>query len=178
MLTALTDQSQISTLALSYLDAHQWNLTGSTDCNDFTEMIIHQIVTVYSVSMTAQCDHILQLHALVSYCPTVPDSFPEATKSKILNEENSLAPSYKESSQVYFPNQSSKGPLKVGEIWQCLQAYGSVSYSGSQASALQPEMIKVFKEIQPTNVQPPFCTSAIYYPSSVQARPNTSLQGE
>ncbi|XP_051030206.1 uncharacterized protein C2orf78 homolog [Phodopus roborovskii] len=177
MLTALTDQSQISTSALSYPDALQWDLTGSTDRKVFTETIIHQNTTLSSLSMTAQCEPMLHLHALVSSCPTVSATFLQATQTQVPNEGNYLAPSYQEGSQDYYYDQSRQGPLLAGEIQQCLQAYGSISYSGSQASALHPEMMMVFKEIQPTNVQTPFSTSAIYYPSSVQARPDTSLQG-
>ena len=35
---------------------------------------------------------------------------------------------------------------------QCLQAYGSVSCSGNQASSLHSEMVMPLKEIQPMNI--------------------------
>ncbi|XP_051030907.1 uncharacterized protein C2orf78 homolog [Phodopus roborovskii] len=172
MLTALTDQSQISTSALSYPGALQCVLTGSTDrreaaFRDFTVTIIDQNTTLSSLSMTAQCDNILDPNALVPFYPTLSTSFIQGTPPQVSNQGDS---------QVYYYDHNSLGPLMAGELLQCLQAYGSVSYSGSQASALQPEMVMVLKEIQPTNVQTSFSTSAIYYPSSAEAMPDTSLQ--
>ncbi|OBS67913.1 hypothetical protein A6R68_03547 [Neotoma lepida] len=78
----------------------------------------------------------------------------------------------KECSQVVYYDHKSLGPLMAGELGQCLQAYGSVSYPGSQASTLQLEMVVVLKDIQPMNVQKPFSTSA----TPAQDIPDTSLQ--
>ncbi|XP_021091647.2 uncharacterized protein C2orf78 homolog isoform X2 [Mesocricetus auratus] len=181
MLTTLSDQNQISTSALSYPDALPWDLTGSTDrreaeFRDFTVTIIDQNTTLSSLSMTTQCNNILDPNALVPFYPTLSASLIQGTPPQVSNQGDSLAPSYQEGSQVYYYDHNSLGPLMAGELLQCLQAYGSVSYPGNQASALQPEMVMVLKEIQPTNVQTPFSTSAIYYPRSAESMPDTSLQ--
>ncbi|EGW12708.1 Uncharacterized protein C2orf78-like [Cricetulus griseus] len=181
MLTTLTDQSQISTSALSYPDALPWDLTGSTDrreaaFRDFTVTIIDQNTTLSSLSMTAQCDNILDPNALVPFYPTLSASLIQGTPPQVSNQGDSLAPSYQEGNQVYYYDHNSLGPVMAGELLQCLQAYGSVSYPGSQASTLQPEMVMVLKEIQPTNVQTSFSTSAIYYPRSAETMTDTSLQ--
>ncbi|XP_027276329.1 uncharacterized protein C2orf78 homolog [Cricetulus griseus] len=176
MLTTLTEQNQISTLALSYPGALPRDLTGSTDRKDFTVAITDQNATLSSWSMTAWCDNILDLNALVSSCPTVSANYLQATLPHIWNQGYSLAPSYQEGSQVNYYAHNRQGHLMDGEIRQCLQAYGSLSYSGSQASALQPETMMVFKEIQPMNVPTPFSTSAIYCPRSAPAMSDTTLQ--
>ncbi|KAH0507831.1 hypothetical protein LTLLF_166690 [Microtus ochrogaster] len=62
------------------------------------------------------------------------------------------------------------------EFWQCQKAYGSMSCSENQASSLHPEMEMALQEIQPMNIQTPFSTSPIYWPTSAQTMPDTSLQ--
>nr|XP_048298040.1 uncharacterized protein C2orf78 homolog [Myodes glareolus] len=180
-LTALTDQSQISTLALPYAGVLQCDLTGSTDrretaFQDFTVTIIDQNTTLSSLAMTAQCDNILDPNALVPLYPTLSASLVQATPSEVPNQGYNLAPSYQDGSQLYYYSLNSLGPLMAGELEQCLQAYGLVSYSGTQASSLQPEMVMMLKEFQPMNIQTPFSTSAFYYPTSAQAMTDTSLQ--
>nr|XP_042125975.1 uncharacterized protein C2orf78 homolog [Peromyscus maniculatus bairdii] len=87
-----------------------------------------------------------------------------------------MAPSSQEGGQVYYYDLNSLRPQMARELGQCLQACGSVSSSGGQASALQPVMVMMPKEIQSMNVQTPFSTSAIYYPTPAQEMPDTSLQ--
>ncbi|CAO2625707.1 Uncharacterized protein C2orf78 homolog, partial [Lemmus lemmus] len=180
-LTALTDQSQISTLALPYAGVLQCDLTGSSDrretaFQDFTVTIIDQNTTLSSLAMTAQCDNSLDPNALVPLYPTLSASLVQATPSQVPNQGYNLAPSYQDGSQLYYYSLNSLGPLMAGELEQCLQAYGLVSYSGTQASSLQPEMVMMLKEFQPMNVQTPLSTSAFYYPTSAQVMPDTSLQ--
>ncbi|XP_021512867.1 uncharacterized protein C2orf78 homolog [Meriones unguiculatus] len=181
MLTVLSDQGQISTSALSYPGAFTWDLTGSTDgraaaLQDFTVTIIDQDTTLSSLSVAAERDTILDPNAIVPFYPTVSASFVHATPPQVTNQGYSLAPSYQEGSQVYYYDHNSLGPLIPGELGQGLQTYSSVSYPGNQASALQPEMVMVLKEIQPMNVQTPHSTSAFSYSTSSQAMPGTSLQ--
>lgn len=51
----------------------------------------------------------------------------------------------------------------AGETRQCLEAYGSGSCSGGQASALQPETMMVLMEIQSLTVRTPLSTSVMHY---------------
>ncbi|XP_059137255.1 uncharacterized protein C2orf78 homolog [Peromyscus eremicus] len=181
MVTALTDQGQSSASALSYAGVVQWDPTGSTDrrgaaLQDFTVTVIDQNTTFSSLSMTAQGDKILDPNALVLSYPILSASLVQATPPQVPNQGYSLAPSYQEGSQVYYYDLNSLGPLMAGELGQCLQACGSVSYSGGQDSALQRGMVVMPKEIQPMNVQTPFTTTAIYYPTPAQDMPDTSLQ--
>ncbi|XP_041500797.1 uncharacterized protein C2orf78 homolog [Microtus oregoni] len=180
-LTALTNQNQISTLALPYAGVLQCDLTGSSDrretaFQDFTVTIIDQNTTLSSLAMTAQCDNILDPNALVPLYPTLSASLVQATPSEVPNQGYNLAPSYQDGSQLYYYSLNSLGPLMAGELEQCLQAYRLVSYSGTQASSLQPEMVMMLREFHSMNVQTPFSTSAFYYPSSAQAMPDSSLQ--
>ncbi|XP_075808236.1 uncharacterized protein C2orf78 homolog [Microtus pennsylvanicus] len=180
-LTALTDQNQISTLAFPYAGVLQCDLTGSSDrretaFQDFTVTIIDQNTTLSSLAMTAQCDNILDPNALVPLYPTHSASLVQATPSEVPNQGYNLAPSYQDGSQLYYYSLNSLGPLMAGELEQCLQAYRLVSYSGTQASSLQPETVMMLKEFHSMNVQTPFSTSAFYYPASAQAMQDTSLQ--
>ncbi|XP_041500817.1 uncharacterized protein C2orf78 homolog [Microtus oregoni] len=180
-LTALTNQNQITTLALPYAGVLQCDLTGSSDrretaFQDFTVTIIDQNTTLSSLAMTAQCDNILDPNALVPLYPTLSASLVQATPSEVPNQGYNLAPSYQDGSQLYYYSLNSLGPLMAGELEQCLQAYRLVSYSGTQASSLQPEMVMMLREFHSMNVQTPFSTSAFYYPSSAQAMPDSSLQ--
>ncbi|XP_076433341.1 uncharacterized protein C2orf78 homolog isoform X1 [Peromyscus maniculatus bairdii] len=181
MVTALTDQGQITASPLSYPGVLQCGPMGNTDqrgaaLQDFTVTVIDQNTTFSSFSRTAQGDNILYPKALVLSYPTLSASFFQATPPQVPNQGYSLAPSYLECSQVYYNEFNSLGPLMPGELGQCLQACGSVSSSGGQASALQPEMVMMPKEIQSTNVQTPFSTSAIYYATPAQDKPDTILQ--
>lgn len=79
---------------------------------------------------------------------------------------------------MYYYNQGTLKPLLSGERGPYLQSYGSMSHTESRASAPQPEMVMVLKEVQPTNVMPPASTSAIYYSVPAQPITDTSFQGE
>ncbi|OBS69769.1 hypothetical protein A6R68_01692, partial [Neotoma lepida] len=178
MLTALTDESQSSTSTLSYPGVVQWDLPRSTHrreaaFRDFTVTVIDQNTTTSSWSMTAQGNNMLDPNALVPSCPTLTARLVQATPPQVPNQVYSLAPSYQDSQVVYYDHKSLQ-PLMAGELGQCLQAYGSVSYPG--ISALQLEMVMVLKEIQLMNTPKPFSTSAIYCPTPTQAMPDTSLQ--
>lgn len=179
MLTALTNQSQISTLALRYAGVLQCDLTGNTDrrenaFQDYTVTIIDQNTTLSSRAMASKGDNIRDPNALGPLHPTFSASLVQATPSEVPNQGYNLSPFYQDGSQLYYYSLNSLGPLTAGE----LQAYGLVSYSGTQASSLQPEMVRMLKEFQPMNIQTPFSTPACYYPTSAQAMPGTSLQGE
>uniref|UniRef100_A0A8C8URF1 DUF4629 domain-containing protein n=1 Tax=Peromyscus maniculatus bairdii TaxID=230844 RepID=A0A8C8URF1_PERMB len=182
MVTALTDQGQISASALSYPGVLQGDPMGSTDqwraaLQDFTVTITDQNTTLCTLSRTAQGDNILDPNSLVLSYPTLSANLVQATPPQVSNQGYSLAPSYLEGSQVYYNDFNSLGPLMPGELRQCLQACGSVSYSGGQASALQPEIVMMMpKEIQSTDIQTPFSTSAMYYATPAQDMPDTSLQ--
>ncbi|XP_052616298.1 uncharacterized protein C2orf78 homolog [Peromyscus californicus insignis] len=181
MVTVLTDQGQSSASALSYPGVLQWDPSGSTDrreaaFQDFTVPVIDQNTTFSSLSMTAQGDNILDPNALVLSYPTLSARLVQATPPQVPNQGYSLAPSYQEGSQVYYYDLNILGPLMAGELGQCLQTCGSLSYSGGQGSALQPEMVMMLKEIQPTNVQTPFSTSGSYYPTPAQDMADISLQ--
>ncbi|GAB1291964.1 Predicted gene 5114 [Apodemus speciosus] len=180
MLTVLTEQGQISTSAPSYPGALKWDFTGSTDrrenaLQEFNVTIIDQDTTLSSLAMTNQCEKILDPNAIVPFYPTLPAGFVQVTPPQMPNQGYSLAPSYQEGSQVYYYEHNSLGPLIAGEFGQCLQAHGSVSYPGSQTSALQPEMVMVLKEIQPRNVQIPLYTSAFSYSTSAQSMADNNL---
>ncbi|XP_052052639.1 uncharacterized protein C2orf78 homolog [Apodemus sylvaticus] len=180
MLTVLTEQGQISTSAPSYPGALKWDFPGSTDrrenaLQEFNVAIIDQDTTLSSLAVTNQCEKILDPNAIVPFYPTLSTSFVQVTPPQMPNQGYSLAPSYQEGSQVYYYEHNSLGPLIAGEFGQCVQAHGSVSYPGSQTSALQPEMVMVLKEIQPRNVQIPLFTSAFSYSTSAQSMADNSL---
>ncbi|KAL6057251.1 hypothetical protein STEG23_005713, partial [Scotinomys teguina] len=171
MVTALTDQSQSSTSALSYPGVLQWDLIGNTDGTeaafwDFPGTILDQKTTFSS----------LDPNVLVHSYPTRSASLVQTTTPQVSNQGYSLEPSYQKGSQVYYYDLNSLGPQVPGELRQCLQACDPVSYSGGHVSALQPEMVMMPKEIQSTNIQTAFSTSAIYYPTAAQDMSDTSLQ--
>ncbi|XP_039096088.1 uncharacterized protein C2orf78 homolog isoform X2 [Hyaena hyaena] len=181
MLSGDTGQSQISTSAASYPGIFEWDITGSTEkksssLGDFTVTIIDQDTAVSSMSMAAHYDKTLEANNMVHVYPSLSATLVQGTPSQIPNQGHSLSLPYQEGSQVYYYNQGTLGPLLSGELSPCLQSYGSVSYMGSRASAPQPEMVMVLKEIQPTNVLPPASTSGIYYSVSAQPITETSFQ--
>uniref|UniRef100_A0A8C8UNK1 DUF4629 domain-containing protein n=1 Tax=Peromyscus maniculatus bairdii TaxID=230844 RepID=A0A8C8UNK1_PERMB len=183
MVTSLTDQGQMSASPLSYPGVLQWDPMGNTDqrgaaLQDFTVTITDQNTTFSSFSRTAQGDNILDPNSLVLSYPTLSANLLLATPPQAPNQGYSLAPSYLEGSHFYYYDLNSLGPQMAGELRQCLQACGSVSYSGGQASALKPEIVMMPKEIQSTDIQTPFSTSAMYYATPAQDMPDTSLQGE
>lgn len=182
MLTELTDQNQISASTFSYAGVLHWDLRESTTRREapFLEapVILDDQNTIPSFqSMTAQCN-IFHPNVPVPSYPTLSACLGQATPSNGPVQLYILAPCYQDGSQVYYYDQNSLGPPRAEEFWQCLQAYGSVSSSGQQASCLHPEMVMSLKEIQPVNVQSPYSTSPIYWSTSAQTMPDTSLQGE
>ena len=183
MLSGVTAQSQISTSAASYPGIFEWDSTGSTEkksssLGDFTVTVTDQDTAVSSISMAAQYDKTSEANNMVPLYPSLSASLVQGTPSQIPNRGHSLSLPYQEGSQVYYYNQGTLGPLLSGELGPYLQSYGSVSYMGSKASAPQPEMVMVLKEVQPTNVPPPASTSGIYYSVSAQPITETSFQGE
>lgn len=183
MLTKPTDQNQISTSTFFYPSVLHWDLRESTTRReapflDAPLTVIDQNTTPSSRSITAQCDNTFHINALPPSYPTLSACLVQATPSNLPDQRYILAPCYLHGSQVYYYDQNSLGPPMAEEFWQCQQAYGSVSCSGNQASSLHPEMVMALQEIQPMNIQTPFSTSPIYWPTSAQTMPDTSLQGE
>ncbi|XP_059972940.1 uncharacterized protein C2orf78-like [Mesoplodon densirostris] len=181
MLSGVTDQSQISTSAASYPGVFEWGITGSTEKNssslgDFTLALTDQHTAASSMFMAAQYDKTADTNNMAPLYPSLSASLAQGTPSQIPNQGHSLSLPYQEGSQVYYYNHGTLGSLLYGELGSCLQSYGSVSYTGSRAS-VQPEMVMVLKEIQPTNILPPASTSGIYYPVSAHHITETSFQG-
>ncbi|XP_028609991.1 uncharacterized protein C2orf78 homolog [Grammomys surdaster] len=175
MVVELTGQSQNSTSALFYPGILKWDLTESKDrgnaLQEFNMTTIDQDTAVSSLSVTAQCDKILDPNTITPFYPTLLTSFVQVTPPQVTNQGYSLAPSYQDGSQVYYYNHNSLIPREVG---QYLQPYCSVSYPVSEKSAPQPEMVMVEKKIQPRNLQIPISTSD-FYSASAQNMPDTSL---
>lgn len=174
MLVELTDQRQNSTSALFYPGALKWDLTESKGNTTITD----QDTTLSSLSVTAQWDESLVPNTTLPFSPTLFTNFVQVTPPQVANREYSLALPYQEGSQTYYYNYNSLGPLMPGELGQCLQPYGSVSYPASEECAPQPEVGVVEKEIQPRNLQIPLSTSDLSRSTSVQNTPDTSLLGE
>ncbi|XP_007472411.1 PREDICTED: LOW QUALITY PROTEIN: uncharacterized protein C2orf78 homolog [Lipotes vexillifer] len=176
MLSGVTDQSQISTSAASYPGVLDWDITGSTEKNasslgDFTLAITDQHTAASSMFTAAQHDKTADPNNTVPLYPSL-----SASLAQIPSQGHSLSLPHQEGSQVYYYNQGTLGSLLYGELGSCLQSYGSVSYTGGRAS-VQPEVVMVLKEIQPTNIQPPASTSGSYYPVYAQPITETSFQG-
>ena len=170
------DQSQTSTSALSYPGALQRDLTGSTDRReagflDFTVPITVKNTTLSSLSITAKYENVLKSSVIVPFHPILTASDVQAIPLQIPNQGYRLELSYQEGQPIYYYDHNNLGLLKSKECDQCLQVYGSVSYSGSQ-------VVTLIKEIQPMNFQTPFSTSTIDHTTTSQAMPETSLQGE
>ncbi|XP_034345578.1 uncharacterized protein C2orf78 homolog [Arvicanthis niloticus] len=174
MLVELTGQSQNSTSALFYPGVLKWGLTESKDRGDalqgFNMTTIDQDAALSSLAVTAQCDKILDPNTITPIYPTLLTSFVQVTPPQVTNQGYSLAPSYQDSSQVYYYNHNSLDHLIPRE----LQPYISVSYPVSEKSVPQPEVVMVEKEIQPRNLQIPISTSD-FCSASAQNMPDTSL---
>uniref|UniRef100_A0A8C6G585 DUF4629 domain-containing protein n=1 Tax=Mus spicilegus TaxID=10103 RepID=A0A8C6G585_MUSSI len=179
MLVELTDQSQNSTSALFYPGVLKWDLTESKDRGDvlqkFNMTITDQDTALSSLSVTSQCDKILDSNTKAPFHPSLLTSFVQVTPPQVPDQGYSLAPSYQDGSQVYYYNHNSLDRLIPREPGQCLQPYSSVSYPVSEESAPQQEMVMVGKEIQPRNVQIPISTSGFSYSTSDQIMPDISL---
>ncbi|XP_008843118.2 uncharacterized protein C2orf78-like [Nannospalax galili] len=180
--TVCSPASQISTSAVSYTGVLQWNLTGRTDhrssiLGDITVTITDQDTTVSSMSVTAQCDQVSDRNVIVPLYPALPASRAQGSASQRTGQGHSRSLSSQEGSQPYCYHPSTPEPLLAGELRSCLQSYGSRSYTGSMASAPQPELVMVLKANQPTDIQPPGCTSAIYHPMPAQFLAETTYNG-
>uniref|UniRef100_A0A8C9LWL1 DUF4629 domain-containing protein n=1 Tax=Piliocolobus tephrosceles TaxID=591936 RepID=A0A8C9LWL1_9PRIM len=176
-LSGVTGQSHSSTSAASYPGSFEWDSTASTakkssSLRDFTVTLIDQNTAVSSMSMIAQYAKTSDTNTVVPLYPSLSASLVQGTLTHIPNQQgHSLSLPYQIGSQVYYYNQGTLGPQL-----SCLQSYGSVSYTGCRASAHQPEMVMVLKEVQPTNVLPPVSTSGMYYSVSTQPITETSVQ--
>ncbi|KAK1332957.1 LOW QUALITY PROTEIN: hypothetical protein QTO34_006488 [Cnephaeus nilssonii] len=181
MLSGVTGQNQISTPAASNPGIFEWALTAgpekkSSSLGDFTVTVIDQDTAVSSMSMASQYNKTSEANNMVPLYPSLSASLVHGAPSQIPNQGQSLSLPYQEGSQLYYYNQGTLGPLLSAERGPYLQSYGSVSYTDSRASAPQPEMVMVLKEVQPTNVIPPASTSAIYYSVPAQPITETSFQ--
>uniref|UniRef100_G1NTM3 DUF4629 domain-containing protein n=1 Tax=Myotis lucifugus TaxID=59463 RepID=G1NTM3_MYOLU len=181
MLSGVTGQSQISTPAASNPGIFEWALTGGTErksssIRDFTVTVIDQDTAVSSMSMASQYNKTSDATNMVPLYPSLSASLVHGASSQIPNQGQSWSLPYQDGSQLYFYNQGTLGPLLSAERGPYLQSYGSVSYPESRASAPQPEMVMVLREVQPTNVIPPASTSAIYYSVPAQPITETSFQ--
>ncbi|XP_036191407.1 uncharacterized protein C2orf78-like [Myotis myotis] len=179
MLSGVPGQSQISTPAASNPGIFEWVLTGGTEqksssIRDFTVTVIDQDTAVSSMSMASQYNKTSDATNMVPLYPSLSASLVHGASSQIPNQGQSLSLPYQEGSQLYYYNQGTLGPLLSAERGPYLQSYGSVSYTESRASAPQPEMVMVLKEVQPTHMIPPASTPAIYY--SVPAQPITETR--
>ena len=181
VLVELTDQSQNSTSALFYPGVLKWDLTESKDRGDaiqeFNMTITDQDTALSSLSVTSQCDKILDPITIAPFHPSLLTSFVQVTPPQVPDQGYSLAPSYQDGSQVYYYNHNSLDRLIPGELGQCLQSYSSMSYPVREESAPQPEMLMVGKEIQPRNALIPISPSGFSYSTSGQNMPDISLPG-
>uniref|UniRef100_G1NTL5 DUF4629 domain-containing protein n=1 Tax=Myotis lucifugus TaxID=59463 RepID=G1NTL5_MYOLU len=159
----------------------EWALTGGTErksssIRDFTVTVIDQDTAVSSMSMASQYNKTSDATNMVPLYPSLSASLVHGASSQIPNPGQSWSLPYQEGSQLYYYNQGTLGPVLSAERGPYLQSYGSVSYPESRASAPQPEMVMVLKEVQPTSVIPPASTSAIYYSVPAQPITETSFQ--
>ncbi|KAK2502462.1 hypothetical protein MC885_008667, partial [Smutsia gigantea] len=146
-------------------------LMGSTEkksssLGDFTVTVTEQNT---AMSMATQYGNTSDANNMVPLYPSLSASLVQGTPSHIPNQGHSLSLLYQQGSQVGYYNQGTLRPLLSGELGPCLQSYGSgSSYMGSRASAPQPEMVMVLKEVQPADTLPPGSTSGTYYSAPAQ----------
>nr|XP_035128151.1 uncharacterized protein C2orf78-like [Callithrix jacchus] len=184
MLSGVSGQSHSSISAAPYPGIFEWDITAKTakkspSLRDFTVTVIDQNTAVSSMSMTAQHDKTSHANIIVPLYPTLSARLVQRTQSQTPNQQgHSLSLPYQTGSQVYYYNPGTPGPQLSGELGPRLQSYGSASYPGNRASAHQPEMVMLLKEVQPTKVLPPVSTSGMYYSVSAQPSTVTSFQGE
>nr|XP_035128201.2 uncharacterized protein C2orf78-like [Callithrix jacchus] len=182
MLSGVSGQSHSSTSAASYPGIFEWDSTAKTakkspSLRDFTVTVTDQNTAVSSMSMTARHDKTSHANIIVPLYPTLSARLVERTQSQIPNQQgHSLSLPYQTGRQVYYYNPGTLGPQLSGELGPWLQSYGSASYPGNRASAHQPEMVMVLKEVQPTKVLPPVSTSGMHYSVSAQPSTETSFQ--
>ncbi|KAK2499782.1 hypothetical protein MC885_000874 [Smutsia gigantea] len=178
MLSRVTSQSQISTSTSSYPCVFAWDTTGSTEMKssslgDFTVNVTNQNT---AMSMSTLYAHTSGDNNMVPVYPSLSSRLVQRTTSQVLHQGHSLSLPYQEGSQVNYYNQRTLGPLISGERGPRVQSYGSVSNTGSRASATQQEIVMVVKEIQPTGTLPPVSASGMYYSASAQLITETRVQ--
>ncbi|XP_057353519.1 uncharacterized protein C2orf78 [Manis pentadactyla] len=155
MLSAVSSQRQIS-----------------TSVGDFTMTVTNQN---RAMSMATQYAQTSYANYMVPVYPSLPGRLVQGIPTQMLNQGHSLSHPYQQGSQIYYYNQGTTGTLRSGELVPCWQSYGSVTNTGSRASAPQPEMT-VLQEIQPAGTQPPISTSGIHYYVSTQTITETRFQ--
>nr|XP_003922893.2 uncharacterized protein C2orf78-like [Saimiri boliviensis boliviensis] len=181
MLSGVSSQSHSSNSAASYPGIFERDITASTakkssSLRDFTVTVNDQNTAVSSMSMTAHHDKNSDANIIVPLYPTLSASLVQGTQSQIPKKQgHSLSLPYQKGSQIYYYNPGTLELQLSGELGPWLQSYGSVSYTGNKASAYQPEMVMVLKEVQPTKVLPPVCNSGMYYSVSAQSITETSF---
>uniref|UniRef100_A0A8D2JQJ6 DUF4629 domain-containing protein n=1 Tax=Sciurus vulgaris TaxID=55149 RepID=A0A8D2JQJ6_SCIVU len=179
MLSGVTSQHQIPMTPASYPSIFECNVMRgaekkSSSLGDFTLTVIDQDTAAPSMSITAQCDTTSDANAMVPEYPSLSARLVQGTPSQIPNQAHTLSLPYQKGSQVHYYDQNTLRPLLSGDLGPYLQSYGSVSYVGSRATAPQPEMVMVLKEVQPINVLPSVSTPGIYY--SVSTHPITQTR--
>uniref|UniRef100_A0A8C9UIW9 DUF4629 domain-containing protein n=1 Tax=Spermophilus dauricus TaxID=99837 RepID=A0A8C9UIW9_SPEDA len=179
VVSGVTGQNQMPMAPASYPIISEWYMPGSAEKSsssprDFNLTVTDQNTADYSLSMTSQYDKTSEANVMVPGYPLLSGRLIQVTLTQIPNQGQSLSLPHQEGSQVYYYDQNTLGTLFSGEHDPCLQSYGSVPYAGSSATAPQPEMVTVLKEIQPTNVLPSVPTPVTYYSVSTQ-RMETSL---
>ena len=140
--------------------------------------ITDQDTALSSLSVTSQCDKILDPIPIAPFHPSLLTSFVQVTPPQVPDQGYSLARSYQDGSQVHYYNHNSLDRLIPGELGQGLQPYSSLSCPVNEDSARQPEMLIVGKEIQPRNLQIPISPSGFSYSTSDQIMPDISLPGK
>ncbi|MBZ3890296.1 hypothetical protein SUZIE_207245 [Sciurus carolinensis] len=181
MLSGVTSRHQGPRAPASYPSIFEWDNMGgsekkSSSLGDFTLTVTNQDTAAPSMSMTVQRDTPSDANVIVPEYPTLSARLVQRTPSQIPNQARTLSLPYQAESQVNYHDQNTVGPLLSGDLGPYLQSYGSVSYAGSRATAPQPEMVMVLKEVQPTNVLPSVCTPGNYYSVSTQPITGTSFQ--
>uniref|UniRef100_A0A8C3YKL6 Chromosome 2 open reading frame 78 n=1 Tax=Catagonus wagneri TaxID=51154 RepID=A0A8C3YKL6_9CETA len=172
-LSGVTGQNQISTSAASYPGIFEWNITGSTKkkpslLRDLTVTVINQDAAVSPMSMAVQYDKTSDANNMVPLYPSLSARLVQGAPSQTAGQGHSLSLPHQEGSTL--------GSLLAGELGPCLQPYGSVPHTRSRASAPQPEVVMVPKEVEPTNILPPASASGVYYSVFAQPITETSFQ--
>ncbi|XP_057353520.1 uncharacterized protein C2orf78-like [Manis pentadactyla] len=144
----------------------------STSVGDFTMTVTNQNRAMSMATHYAQTSY---ANYMVPVYPSLPGRLVQGIPTQMLNQGHSLSHPYQQGSQIYYYNQGTTGTLRSGELVPCWQSYGSVTNTGSRASAPRPEMT-VLQEIQPAGTQPPVSTSGIHYYVSTQTITETRFQ--
>lgn len=140
ILSAISEQCPISTLAAFNPSIYEWDIAGSAEVfpgrlyYDYIWWRYHCFFHVFA----AQDDKASGGNNRVYQYPSHSVSLFADTLSLIHNESQSLSFSYQEGSQVYYYNQGTVGPLHSEEFDPCVWPYGSIlSYTGVSSSASQ-----------------------------------------